>query len=179
MRIRALLFVVVLLLVPAIARANDHTASIFGAISFMSGSTLSGGHGQLEASWPTSSRLHDFLSIIVDASVHGGSDNGDSVTRAALVGGVRFSGRVGAKSVPFAQVLLGVMRSHRAAAAGNDAASVVGGGYEHLLGDTTSTDSQGWSLRTELDWVRAGGDNSARFSIGAAYRFKKPPPLVP
>ena len=179
MRIRALWLFLVILLVPAIARANDHTASIFGAISFMSGSTLSGGHGQLEASWPTTSRLHDYLSIIVDASVHAGSHNGESVTRAALVGGVRFSGRVGARSVPFAQVLVGVMRSHRAAVADNDPASVVGGGYEHLLGNITSTDSQGWSVRTELDWVRAGGDNSPRFSIGAAYRFKRPPQLVP
>lgn len=179
MRIRALWFVVVLLLIPAIARANDHTASIFGGISFMSGSTLSGGHGQLEVSWPTSSYVHDYLSIIVDASVHGGTHDGASVTRATFVGGVRLSGRVGAKSVPFAQVLVGVMRSQRAAAAGNDPASVVGAGYEHLLGDTTTTDSRGWSLRTELGWVRAGGDNSPRFSIGAAYRFKKPPPLVP
>ena len=174
MRLR-LVWLVVFLLLPASARASDHTASLFGALSFASGSTLSGLHGSVEVSWPTSHPLHDYFAIIIDGSAYGGEHDSDSVTRATfLVGGRGLYRFPRTNQVVSGEVLLGVVRSHTSAGKDNNFGLAIGGGYEYLLGDADpQTSPQGWGVRFQSDYVfQNSGDGFARASAGVIYRFK-------
>lgn len=174
MRLRPVWLVVMVLLVPTAARASDHTASIFGALSFASGSTLTGLHGSLEVSWPTTQPFHDYVAIIVDASGYGGSHDGNDVTRTTFFVGGRGIYRIpGTNHIASGQVLLGIVRSQVAAAKDNNFASAIGGGYEYLLGDASRTSPQGWGVRFQSDYVfQNTGDGFARASFGVIYRYK-------
>lgn len=170
MPIRPLWLVLVVLLVPAAARANDHVAGAGGGPGFCSdcGSKLGGIHAMFEVSWPVG-RLHDYFGIAADFSVHGD----DKITRATfLIGGRGSYWKSGTRHVPSAHVLVGQVRTHTAAGRDRNFAIAAGGGYEFLVGDTTSSD--GWSLRGQVDYVHEFGidDGFGRFALGVVYRFK-------
>ena len=177
MRLCRLGLTLLVLATPAVARANDHTASFFLGPGFASGSTLPGLHATLEVSFPPK-RVHDFLGFVADISVHGGTSKGAEVTRATFLGGVRVSDRYGAH-VPSGHVLVGVVRSHGPAGADNNIAVAFGGGYELVLGalrgqSATANDSTGWSVRAQADYIRQQSlDGFGRVSVGLAYRFKQ------
>lgn len=170
MGLRPLGVVLMVLLVPTTARANDHVASIFGAFSMLSGSTHSGGQGTLEVSWPTQHNIHHYMAVLVDTSVHGGTDDaGNTVTKATILIGLRGLYRIpNQRLVVFAHGLVGGHRSQIAATADNGWAGGAGGGFDVLIGNTTLS---GFALRNQYDWVRVAGENSLRVSIGFAYRF--------
>ena len=180
MRLRPLCVVVLtLLLVPGTARASDHVASIFGGFSRLSGSTLKGGHGTMEVSFPRPQRVHDHLDLLVDASVYGGTDDaGDDVTKATLMFGPRFLTKIGDRLVLFAHVVGGIHRSHVGAVADNGGAAAAGAGFDILLNGirTAKTPAKsGWILRTQVDWARVAGANSVRASAGFGYRYREIP----
>jgi hypothetical protein len=166
--------VLIYLLVPTTALASDHVASLFGAFSFLTGSTLKGGHSTLEISWPRPDRVHDRLGIVVDMAVYGGqNDASETVTKSTLMGGLRGIYRRGgtARPVLFAHALVGGYRSQAGVAADHGFAVSAGGGFDVLIGDTAVA---GWALRNQYDWVRVAGTNSFRGSLGFLYRFKHP-----
>src|SRR5687767_1849177 len=117
MRLRPLCVVVLMsLLVPTAARASDHVAGIFGAISALSGSTLRGGHGTLEVSLSNPQRVHDYFDLLVDSSVHAGEDDtGAAVTKITLMFGGRALYRTSngnGRYILFAHGMFGTHRSH-------------------------------------------------------------------
>ncbi len=176
MRLRATSVVVLLfLLSPTTAWASDHVASIFGALSFLSGSSYRGGQFGLEISAPTENKIHDYLGFLVDASVNGGTDAGNPTTKAVLLVGVRGLYRTGdgqGRLVLFSHLLLGGHRSHQGAEVQNGWAGGAGGGFDVLIGSTAFS---GWAFRNQYDWVRVAGKDSLRASLGFAFRFKEPP----
>lgn len=168
--------VLMFLLVPATARASDHVASIFGAYSPLFGSTHHGLQFGLEVSWPTTHKIHDYLVILVDAAVYGGTDDaGNQFTKAALLGGLRLLRRNKDGKGPlvgFVHALGGRHRSHIGTTVDNGWAAAAGGGLDILFAETATS---GWAFRNQLDWVRVAGQNSTRFSTGFAFRFKEAP----
>ena len=172
--------VLTLLLVPAAARASDHVASIFGALSFLSGSALKGGHGTMEVSFPKPQKIHDHFDVLVDSSVHfGTNDAGEEVTKNTLMFGARGLIRPANRLVLFAHVLGGWHRSHIGAVANNGRAAGAGGGFDILLNGvitaTTTTPRSGWILRSQVDWVNVAGTNSLRGSFGVGFRYREIP----
>lgn len=162
--------VLIFLLMPATAWANDHVASIFGALSFLSGSTHRGGHGALEVALPSSHTWHDEVGLVVDASVHGGTDAANAaVTKATLMFGVRGLYRPHSRLVLFGHLLGGGHRSQIGANVDNGGAVGAGGGYDILI---SRPGSSGWIFRNQFDWVNVAGENSVRASAGFGYRFR-------
>lgn len=178
MRLRPLCVVLMLVLVPTTAQANDHVASIFGALSMLTGSTHLGGHGSVEVALPIAHPIHDDLGLLVDSSVHGGTDDGTSITKATLMFGLRGLRRPHARLILFAHFLGGFHRSQIGAAVDNGLAGGAGAGLDILLGVAGrtprpgTTGDPGWMFRAQADWVRVAGENSARVSFGLGYRFK-------
>ena len=175
MRLCRLGLTLLVLATPAVARANDHTASFFLGPGFASGSTLRGLHATLEVSFPVEA-IHDYVGIVADISVHGGTAQAADLTRATFLGGARVSNQYGAH-VPSGHVLVGLVRSHGPAGADNNIAVAFGGGYELVLGilrGQSTTDSTGWSVRAQADYIRQQSlDGFGRVSVGLAYRFKQ------
>jgi hypothetical protein len=180
MRLR-LWLAVLLATIPATARANDHTASFFLGPSFASGSRLFGLQATLEVSFPALA-VHDYVGIVADISVHGGSVTRGDLTRATFLGGARLltPNALGGRHVPSGHVLIGLVRSHGVTGPDNNVAAAFGGGYEFLFRNsqpgTVGTESGGWSVRAQADYVvQQSLDGFARASAGLAYRFKERP----
>lgn len=184
MRLRPLCVVVLmLLLVPTTALANDHVARIAGGHSKVKGSSFDGGHGSVEVALKFTK---DKLAIVVDSSVYGGSDAGLPVTKAAILFGLRGVYRPGDKRVVlFAHVLpFGYYRSHIGDAATDGSPIGAGGGIDYLLGAAGNPPTKegeppppnpqksGWILSLQADWVKIAGENSLRINSGVGFRYK-------
>jgi hypothetical protein len=174
MRPRLLCVVLMLLLVPTASWASDHVASLFGSLSFLAKKGVKGGQLGLEVSAPTDSKIHDHVGILVDASVHGGSDGSIPTTKAVLLVGIRGLLRVRENGplVLFAHGLIGGHRSHLGGIVDNGWAGGAGAGFDILIGNTAYS---GWAFRNQYDWVKVAGENSLRAAFGFAYRFKEAP----
>ena len=162
--------VLLLLLVPATARANDHVASIFGGFGMLTGSAHRGGHGSLEVALPFGDHG---LGVLVDSSVHGGTDAGVDVTKATLLFGLRGLYRH-RRLILFAHAMVGMHRSHIGGQANNGGAGGAGGGFDVVLnnaGSSATPGGPGWIFRNQYDWVKVAGKNSLRASAGIGYRF--------
>ena len=174
---RRFCLLVLVLLIPASARAHFHKADAYAAVSVASGSTLVGLHATLgvpvpagpETGQPVKAdiRIRN-LSVVGDVSVHWGSDD---VTQVNFLGGLRhtFSSSTDQRSLPFVHVLLGGVRTSRAGASDTDPAVAFGAGFEHMLGDVDS----GWGFRAQLDYIVRPGDVAPRFSAGVVKRFPR------
>jgi len=177
--------VLMFLLVPTTALASDHVASLYGGYSALSGSYHNGLQFGLEVSWPTNKAgIHDHVGILVDAAVHGGTDDdGIQFTKSALLFGLRGLYKLprAPRLVLFAHGLIGAHRTQTGTQRGTQIitapgdhgwAGGAGVGFDVLLG---STGYSGWATRTQLEWVNVAGVNSARFSTGVVFRFKEAP----
>ena len=182
MRLRLPCVVVLMsLLAPTAALANDHVARLFGGYSNLSGSSFNGGHGSVEVAMPFAHPSHDDIGIVVDSSVHGGTDAGTSITKATLLFGLRGIWRPGSRRlVLFAHLLGGFHRSHIGGVATNGRAGGAGGGVDILLGaagrsvkpGAPTSARSGWTVSNQYDWVRIAGENSVRISAGIGYRYR-------
>ena len=166
--------VVMLLLVPTIAQANDHVARIAGGYSKLKSSSFDGGQGSLEVALP---RTLNRLAIVVDASINFGEDAGTDVTKVTALAGLRGVWRTAKERVVlFAHVLpLGGHRSHIGSDAENDWAWAGGFGGDYVIsgvGTGTATHRSGWVVSVQADWVRAAGDTSLRINTGIGFRYK-------
>jgi hypothetical protein len=118
------------------------------------------------------------LSFVVDVSGHSGSFAGADLGQLAFMGGVRWSLRPVGRLRPFAEGLLGAVRtSVGVETAGGpvrdadvDWGLALGGGLDYRL-------SGRWSARglVQLRFLRGEGatDKDPRFSVGAVYRLKR------
>jgi hypothetical protein len=164
--------VLMVLLVPATARASDHVASIFGGYSALFASRENGFNLGLEVSWPTTNAIHDHLGILVDGGSHGETDaHGNKVTKKALLFGLRAIYKIpqAPRLVLFAHGLIGRHWSKTGTFVDDGWAGGTGGGLDVLLFDTSRA---GWAGRAQLDFVRIAGDTSPRLSTGVVFRFK-------
>ena len=181
MALRSFCVLLMLLLAPATTLASDHVASLYGGYSALFGSRYNGLQMGLEVSWPTNTRgIHDHVGILVDAAVHGGTDDaGIQFTKSAVLFGLRGLYRLPSapRLVLFAHGLIGGHRTQMGTQVGIAAgdhgwAGGAGGGFDVLLGGTAYS---GWAFRTQFDWVNVAGEDSARFSTGVVFRFKEAP----
>jgi hypothetical protein len=161
---------VLLVLVPGTARADDHKADVAAALSYGNGSTTWGPHVVAACSLP----FFDYnLSAVGDISAHFGSDEGSDADRVTLMGGVRYTvARPGShsKHVPFGHVLLGAVHSHEGGE-DTDFAVAFGGGYEFVPYRSEKPRQEGVAFRVQLDYLAGAG--FFRFSGGVVYRFKR------
>ena len=167
MRFRRLpIVVVVLLLVPTVARAHDHTADFFSAFCYAYDSNLFGVQQALSVTSPKPGNKD--LSIVFDTSVHMGKHEGDSRTRVLIMGGVRYTLTQlldPDRHLVTAHFLAGGMRDGGAVTTA-DPAVAFGGGYEYLKNGTAT----GLGFRFQFDYVVSGGQDFPRFSGGIVYR---------
>jgi hypothetical protein len=173
MRIRrSWILLVVLLFNPVAAWAHGHTADMFAGFTFLKGSSLSGFHETFAVSvpWTTASGAKLF-SGIGDLALRSGSHDGNDIEQNAYLGGVRcqFVNSPTAKSVPFAQFLVGRVHSRGSAVSETDTAVGFSAGFEYDLR------TEGWAVRGQYDYFHSGGDNFQGFSAGIVYRYKHQP----
>ena len=174
MRIRRhSLVAAVLLLIPTVARAHDHTADFFAGLSFAHASSLWGIHQSLAITSDVPSNRD--LSFVGDFSFDVGEHDGQDLTRAAFMGGARYTvtGERLLKHLISAHLLVGGVRD-AGAQADNDWALAVGGGWEYLPGGDQS--AGGFGFRVQADYVKnlSGGDSFSRYSAGVVYRVRRP-----
>ena len=161
--------VVMVLLVPVAARANDHRADFCAAMSAARGSALWGTQLTLGLTSPKPSSQD--LSILGDLSIHVGTHNTLTTTRVGFMGGVRWwaPGTKGHKHRAFGQVLFGGVREHAGAQSDADIALAPGVGYEfHPRGAEVHS---GLAGRVQIDYVFRSGAGFPRFSAGIVYRL--------
>jgi hypothetical protein len=181
MRIRGFWLVVVMVLVPVTARANDHVAEFFGAPSFAFGSTLFGAH--LAAAWipPT---LGKDLTLGGEFSFHNGTEDGNSEKlRMYFVRvGYLFEQYKEKGHLPSVHASLGGVHEQNAVEEVNRFAGSFGGGYEYLTpqarrlaASTEMGGPGGYALvpRADVDYIVKEGHDFVRVSVGVALRFYK------
>jgi hypothetical protein len=169
MRVQRPWLFLLVLLVPAIALADDHKADVAGAVSYGNGSTTWGPHVMAACSLPF---LDHNLSVLGDFSAHFGSDDGSDADRVSLMGGVRYTfakAKSYPKHVPFGHVLLGTVHSHEGGE-DTDFAVAFGGGYEFVPYRSANPRQEGVAFRVQADYLAGAG--FFRFSGGVVYRFK-------
>jgi hypothetical protein len=175
MRVRRPWLFLLVLLVPGIARADDHKADVMAALSYGNGSTTWGPHVSAACVLPVLDRR---LSVLGDMSSHFGSDDGNDADRVAMMGGFRFTAtKPGTYSEhqPFGHVLLGAVHSHEGGE-DTDFAVAFGGGYEFVPNRAAKSSGatpghEGVAFRVQLDYLAGAG--FFRFSGGVVYRFKR------
>lgn len=177
MRIRRPWLVLVLLLVPTIARAHNHFADVCFGVSDAHESMLVGPFVTVSKTFETStdSKLRN-LSLIGDLSTHWGSHDDLDVRRVFFMGGLRytFAGDQHQKHLPFVEVLLGGVHNKDDDGNGNsegdaDPALAIGAGYEHVM----SGSPYGWGIRVQGGYIVRPGDVTPRISVGLVKRFGK------
>src|SRR5215510_5789092 len=89
MRIRRLCLIVVVMLIPSTAGANDHVASFFAGYSLAGGSKLSGVQQAFDK--VINKPWDKKCSIVGDLSLNIGEHNGADLTRVTYLSGVRFA----------------------------------------------------------------------------------------
>jgi hypothetical protein len=169
--------VLVAVLVPATAQADDHRADLYAGFGYANASHLWGLHEAYAWTLKDSGGLANDISILGDVSLHFGSHGGNTVTRVTYLVGPRWT-------IPtpephhklLAHALIGGVHSNPEADT-KDWAVAFGGGWEYILRPATSPkeSSEGLGVRFQVDYVIRVGDNEnfPRVSGGLIYRFKK------
>jgi hypothetical protein len=178
MRTLRLWLIVLAILVPSLADANDHVAGFYSGVSFDKGSTLTGFHEVIDIVIPKPWEKN--CSIVSDLSVNFGKHDDDThISRVTSLFGVRVAlvkndGKPH-RSVLFANGLAGVTsdskideKNHRSLA--------VGGGWEYVLKHIDRAGDGGPALRGQIDYVAVHNhENFWRFSVGFVYRLGRTP----
>lgn len=175
MRVRVACFVLGVLLIPTLARADSHIADFYSGFSGGGGgSTLLGFHQSFAKAWAEPPWCK--LSAVGDVSVQFGSHNGRDVTQVVYSGGPRCTfAKHDWRNLLQAQLLVGGVYTNDGVAEPNDKALVLGVTYDRALtkASTRDTPFKGWGVRVEADRVFNGGDRESvnRYSVGLIYRF--------
>jgi hypothetical protein len=169
MRIRLFCLVLAVLLVPTLARADDHWADLYAAFAGGGGgSNLFGVHEAVAVTSPGSPR-HYLSFVVSDVSVQ----NGNDVTQTTFLWGGRVTFSKPQHKAKFSvHSLLGVV-TNDGAAAGTNFAGAVGGGVEYLPSPQDKDRKKGFGVRAQVDRVFRKGDRDDfwRISGGVFYRF--------
>jgi hypothetical protein len=164
----------VLLLMPTAARASDHRAGIYAAVSDEIGSILGGFYASGEVTLPKP-RNYD-VNVLVDFGVHSGSLDDNELTRITLMfgGGWTFPQKPNQPHLVSLHGLLGFVDTdydNPTLEDGKDFAGAVGIAWEFVPGRTDK--KEGLGMRTQFDVVFRGDGSFARLSAGAVYRFRR------
>jgi hypothetical protein len=178
MRARRYLLILALLLLPAEARAHLHKAAVFGAGSFVEGSTIGGFQlsGELVVHrLPDGSKLlHPHIGVFVDLGANWGEhDDGERTQAAVMVGGRCTWGRGPVQ--PFAHAAYARVRTQDSAPNDFDTASGfdVGGGLSTRLSRAEKV-----YFRVQYDYTHMWGSDRithkySRFSAGIELRIHR------
>lgn len=173
MRIRLWCLVLIVVLVPALARADDHWADYYAAFSGGDGaSKLFGFHQALAVTSP-GAPSHYLSFVVTDVSIQKGSHDGSGVSQATFLWGGRVTlSKPGHRVKPSLHGLLGVV-STDGVADGASFAGAIGGGLEYLPHPQDPDRKKGFGIRGQVDRVfrNGAGDDFWRFSGGIFYRF--------
>jgi hypothetical protein len=173
MRVRRPWLLMVALLIPGAASADDHRADIFAAaFSSVHGSLLLGPHVAFGKSLPES--VPAWFNVVGEFSTHFGPDEETGKRVAYAVGGrVSYPTLTHHKLVHSGRVLVGSVYGTERGEGDKDFSGVFGYEAEYI---PTRTDDpyEGWAFRAQIDYVVRQGDskNFVRFSTGVVYRWK-------
>jgi hypothetical protein len=171
MRARRLsIVVVVLLLVPTVARAHDHTADFFAGFCYAYDSNLFGVQQAMAITLPKQRPGAKRVSVVFDTSAHMGEHKGEDRTRVLILGGVRYTLTQlidPHRHLLTAHFLAGGLRDGGMTRTSGDFATAFGGGYEYLQ---QRDDPRGLGFRLQFDYVVSGGADFPRISGGIVYR---------
>lgn len=171
--------VLVAVLVPGTAQADDHRADLYAGFGYANASHLWGLHESYAWTLKDREPLANDISILGDVSLHFGSHAGNTVTRVTYLVGPRWTipikGRDQHKLL--AHAMVGGVHSNPEADK-KDWALAFGGGWEYILHPPADNSSEGLGVRFQVDYVVRVGDNEnfPRVSGGLIYRFKKVAP---
>lgn len=176
MRIRHAWLVVMVLLAPAGARADNHWGDVRAAASYSAGSSLVG--IQLTGTKTLGKEPPRLSDIVLDLNYQ----HGDHVNQWAVFGGFRRTlvHEPYLNTQPFIQVLAGAAQDHHSPRIKNwDAMLATGLGIEFLRDKKKKDGTYKETLiawRAQFDWIASlSGDIDpyARFSFGIVLRFKE------
>jgi hypothetical protein len=182
MRIRrSWLVLVVLLVAPAGARADDHRMDFAFAPSFKRGSSLFGVHGAITltalsptvASQPPDIARKNFSLVPLDFSIHTGDDDQDNDERhITFMGGVRytFTWKEHQGGMPYMQILAGGIHSKINDVGDLEPALAIGAGWETIFGRSPTTEGK-WGVRLQGDYIVHDGQINPRLSAGVVWRI--------
>jgi hypothetical protein len=177
MRVRRPWLLLVLLLLPSAARADDHTAEFYAAgFSFVPGSFLIGPHVAFGKTieLPRYKGFDKNLSIVGDFSTHFGPNEEEGKRVTFAVGGrVSATIRDYFKLVHSGRALVGGVYGTDRPEPETNLAFLFGYEAEWMPGRRT-LEYEGWGFRAQVDWVVRKGDaeNFARVSTGFVYRWR-------
>lgn len=175
MRIPCLWLVVsALLLIPSAARADDHRARAYAALSNAYRSALGGFYASGEVTVPKP--WDRDLSVLADFGAYWGSHDDNDLRHITFMVGPGWTIPPGEnqKHLVSVHALLGLVNTDDELNIedGTDFAFALGVGWEFVPG--RSEKKEGLGMRTQFDIVVRPGDegNFPRLSVGAVYRFK-------
>ena len=178
MRIRLFCLVLAILLVPTLARADDHWADLYAAFSGGGGaSKLFGFHEAVAkgSPGPPLSKRRKLSVVLSDLSVHFGShDNGTDVTQVTFLFGGRYTLlKPEHKAKVSFHGLLGGVNTNDGGDKSTDFAGAVGFGLEYIPTPEDPKPGKAFGIRTQVDRVFRKGERSDfwRISGGIFYRI--------
>ena len=183
---RSWLVLVVLLVVPAGARADDHRMDFAFAPSFKRGSSLFGFHGAITltalsptvASQPPDIARRNFSLVPLDFSIHTGDDDDDDddedndKREITFMGGVKytFTWREHQGGMPYMQILAGGIHTKINDVGDLEPALAIGAGWENIFGRGPNNEGK-VGVRFQGDYIVHGGQISPRLSAGVVWRI--------
>jgi len=171
MSIRYVWLVVVILLVPSVASADQHRAGLYGGVSAARGSTLWGAHFNFEYAVSDADKRREqpqHVYLMADYSIHESNRN-------TLMGGANFTGKLGGGVAVSLRALAGSVWGDGS----SDFAGGIGAAVDVDLGEryppSNPPDSVRFALRLQADEIIRGGDakNFWRASVGVVVKFPK------
>jgi hypothetical protein len=173
--------VLVLLFLPASARAHAHKAGAFVGGLFPKGSSLKGFQVAAEITLPKSPEKVRLWSVFFGAGAASGSHEGGHRSQGALTSGLRFTYPFGRwkdkdwKIEPFAHVLGACVLTQDSTPSASDTGG--GGGF----GAGVAVGGDTFVVRAQYDYARLwwSGEIARDYrsiSVGVEFRFRRPPP---
>ena len=175
MRMRLIGLVLALLLVPALAFADDHRwDGYFGGSGGNGASKLAGIHQASGIALGREGTMRK-IAVVGDFSTQFGSHDGIPVTQFAYLTGVRvMASRRTDKFKPSGHVLFGGVYQNDGLADTNDGAVAVGFGIEYIPNPTSSDLKKSFGIRAQVDHFFRMSDlrsNFWRASVGVIFRY--------
>ena len=165
----------VLILIPAAAHADDHRADWYVAFSGGTGaSSLYGFHNAFAIAINTPT-LHRLSIVPGDVSVQFGSHDGEAARQATYLAGARLTvSKHGSHVKPTVHALAGTVIAYRGAVNSTSGAISVGGGLEYVRDDPARVQATIVGARMQVDYIMRTDDqdNFWRVSGGLVLRLK-------
>lgn len=175
MRMRLIGLVLGLLLVPALASADDHRwDGYFGGSGGTGGSKLAGIHQAIGIALGREGAMRK-VALVGDISTQFGSNEGIPVTQFAYMAGVRvMASRRTDKFKPSGHVLFGGVYQNDGLADTTDGAVAIGFGVEYIPNPTSRELKNSFGIRVQFDQFFRMNDARSdfwRLSAGVIFRY--------